>query len=221
VSTALAIFVKTPGLSPVKTRLGAEIGTEAAVRFHRMASAAVAAVARAAGASLVPHWAVAEPAALVHPDWTGFPCVAQGEGGLGERMGRVYQALLARHGSVLLVGADSPQMSASLLRGAAAALRGEAPFVIGPSEDGGFWLFGGRAPVPNRVWTSVIYSREDTAARFQQALAGEGAVTPMPRLFDADTATELAAVRDALAALVAPLPEQAALLGWLRGLGLG
>lgn len=218
-TTGLAIFVKTPGLSPVKTRLGAEIGTEAAVTFHRLAAEAVAGVARAAGATLAPAWAVAETEAIGHPAWASLPCLPQGEGGLGERMARVYASLLARHGSAILVGADSPQMTPALLVEAAAAVSaGREPYAIGPSEDGGFWLFGGRAAVPEAVWTAVAYSRDDTAERFLAALGAP--VARLPRLFDADTAAELAAVRDALAALAAPVPEQAALLRWLRGLTL-
>ena len=38
-----AIWVKTPGLSPVKTRLAASIGVEAAERFHLLSALAVAA----------------------------------------------------------------------------------------------------------------------------------------------------------------------------------
>jgi len=221
VTTGLAIFVKTPGLSPVKTRLGAEIGRDEAVTFHRMAAAAVAGVARAAGPALAPAWAVAEAEALGHPAWSGLPTIGQGEGGLGERMGRVYAALLARHGSVLLVGADSPQMSPALLRQAARAVTaGSAPYTIGPSEDGGFWLFGGRAAVPDRIWTGVEYSRHDTAGRFVAALAAEGVATSLPRLFDADTARELAAVREALGSLPDLVPEQVELLRWLKGLTL-
>lgn len=219
-TTGLAIFVKTPGLSPVKTRLGAEIGMEEAVTFHRMAAEAVAGVARAAGAALAPAWAVAEAGAIGHPAWAGLPRIPQGEGGLGERMARVYAAMLGRHGSVLLVGADSPQMTPGHLRRAAEVVSaGTASYAIGPSEDGGFWLFGGRAAVPDAVWTSVEYSRDDTAARFVEAL--DAPVARLPRLFDADTAWELAAVRDALAALARPVPEQAALLRWLEGLTFG
>jgi hypothetical protein len=44
----IAIFVKTPGHSPLKTRLAAGIGIDAAREFHMLAAQAVAAVARKA-----------------------------------------------------------------------------------------------------------------------------------------------------------------------------
>ena len=53
--TAVAIFVKTPGLSPLKTRLAKGIGSALATEFHRRAAAAVSAVARAAGSDIRPH----------------------------------------------------------------------------------------------------------------------------------------------------------------------
>jgi len=106
-TAAVAIFVKTPGLSPVKTRLAAGVGVEAATEFHRLAAASVAGVARACGEEIVPYWAVAEQEALDAPAWRGFPTIWQGEGGLGARLDRIYATLLLRHGRVLLIGADA------------------------------------------------------------------------------------------------------------------
>jgi glycosyltransferase A (GT-A) superfamily protein (DUF2064 family) len=109
---AVAIFVKTPGLSPVKTRLAAGgMGAEAATEFHRLS---VAGVARACGDDVAPYWAVAEREALAPPAWRGFPAIWQGEGGLGARLDRIYATLLQRHGRVLLIGADAPQITPDL-----------------------------------------------------------------------------------------------------------
>jgi glycosyltransferase A (GT-A) superfamily protein (DUF2064 family) len=52
--TALAIFVKTPGLSPVKTRLAEGIGQARAEAFYRLAVDAVAEVALATEPKLTP-----------------------------------------------------------------------------------------------------------------------------------------------------------------------
>ncbi len=70
-SASLAIFVKTPGYSPVKTRLAASIGQRRAEQFHRLAAAAVAAVAKAAMPAVTPYWAIAERDALHDPLWRG------------------------------------------------------------------------------------------------------------------------------------------------------
>ncbi len=217
--TAVAVFVKTPGLSPVKTRLAQGIGNAHATEFHRRAAAAVGAVARAAAPDVAPHWAVAEQDALAHPAWSAFPTLWQGDGDLGTRLDRVYAALLERHGSVLLIGADAPQVTPALLHNAAhAVLNGEPPYAIGPATDGGFWLFGGRAPVPASVWHSVAYSRADTGARLAEALRRFGSIIWLPTLADTDEASDLPELASALGCLRDPLPEQASLRDWLHNL---
>ncbi len=215
--TAVAIFVKTPGLSPVKTRLAKGIGSALATEFHRRAASAVGAVAHAAGSDVRPHWAVAEQEALAHPAWRAFPTLWQGDGKLGTRLDRVYSELLERRGSVLLIGADAPQVTPALLQDAAhAVLNGGRPYAIGPATDGGFWLFGGRAPVSPDVWHSVAYSRADTGARLAEALRRFGQISWVPALIDTDEASDLPELASALRCLRDPLPEQASLGDWLR-----
>jgi len=215
--TAVAIFVKTPGLSPVKTRLAKGIGGALATEFHRRAASAVGAVAHAAGSDLRPHWAVAEREALAHTAWRAFPRLWQGDGDLGMRLDRVYSELLERHGSVLLIGADAPQVTPALLRDTARIVRDGVPaYAMGPAADGGFWLFGGRAPVPPEVWRSVAYSRADTGERLAEALRPFGAISWVPALADTDEVSDLPGLASAFQALRNPLPEQASLGRWLR-----
>ncbi len=218
-SGAVAIFVKTPGHSPVKTRLTATRGREFAEAWHRRAAAAVAAVVQDAAdrADLAPYWAVAERAALRDGSWSGFAGIAQGDGTLGERMARVHRTLTLRHGFALLIGADAPQIQATDLVAARAWLAdARARLALGPARDGGFWLFGGNRVVPSRVWSSVNYSRADTAGAFCAALDPYGEWQRGPTLTDLDRGEDLPALCAELAILPAPLPEQAALLQWLK-----
>ena len=220
-STALAIFVKTPGLSPVKTRLAVAIGSAQAECFYRLAAAAVAAVARAAMPAASPCWAVAERDALDHPQWIGLPTVWQGDGDLGKRLHRVCAQLQARHGRVLLIGADAPQISVDLLRKAVAALHADAtPFALGRAQDGGFWLFGTRQPVPESTWLGPRYSSLHTANDLTRALTPAGAIASLPMLSDVDHGDDLMSLAEALEALAEPLPEQRELLAWLHTLAV-
>ncbi|HWU76736.1 MAG TPA: DUF2064 domain-containing protein [Rhodanobacter sp.] len=218
-TAALAIFVKTPGLSPLKTRLAAGIGEQAALRFHQLAAAATAEVARACMPWLAPYWAVAESGATAAAAWPGFALLHQGEGDLGERLHAVYSRLLARHDRVLLIGADAPQLTLGSLQAALALLDdAQMPFVIGDAGDGGFWLFGGRAAVPREVWTRVRYSQAQTASDLRRYLSPCGAIGAVGCLTDIDRAEDLPALRDALDALETPLPAQQALRHWLATL---
>jgi rSAM/selenodomain-associated transferase 1 len=216
-TAALAIFVKTPGLSPVKTRLAADIGVAAAEHFHRLAAAAVAAVARAAMPMVSPCWAVAEHAALEHPQWQGLATEWQGEGDLGQRMHHVCSRRQASDGRVLLIGADAPQVTVPLLAAAVAALSEPAtPFVLGRASDGGFWLFGTRQPVPEAVWLAPRYSSADAADDLQRGLTPLGGIAALPTLRDVDHGADLSALAAALDALDDPLPSQRTLRDWLH-----
>lgn len=215
-TAALAIFVKTPGLSPVKTRLAAGIGAPAALRFHQLASAATAEVARACEPWLTPYWAIAEADPVAAAAWPSFAPLQQGEGGLGERLHAVYAELQARHGRVLLIGADAPQLTSALLQRALTRLDDpQSPFVIGDASDGGFWLFGGRAPIPRDVWASVRYSQAQTASDLRQHLLPHGAVGSVGHLTDVDNVEDLASLRDALDAMGELVSAQHALRHWL------
>ena len=213
----IAIFVKTPGHSPLKTRLAAGIGMEAARQFHTLAADAVAAVARQAQRKvpgLATHWAVAEKSALDAPQWATLPRIPQGEGDLGARMRYVSESMLTRFDAVLLLGADTPQITSADIVATAHALQ-SSQHVIGPSVDGGFWLFATRGDVPETAWSTTPWSRSDTAARFCDAL-GNAPIARLRSLRDADVADDLPPRLRDIAALVNPLHEQQRLAEWLR-----
>jgi len=219
-SGAIAIFVKTPGISPVKTRLAATFGQNNAEAFHLAASRSVTAVAQGLTeqSGIQSYYAVAEQSALEHSYWSELPCVWQGEGGLGERMQHIYASLLEEHDFVLLVGADIPQMTiAGLLSGVTwLAETQQDRLVFGPSEDGGFWVFGGNCSVPKNIWTEVIYSQEDTGAQFLSRVEPLGEVNILETLRDVDEVQDLLMLRDSLLNLSEPLPEQHELLRFLE-----
>jgi uncharacterized protein len=219
-TVALAIWVKTPGRTPAKTRLAAATGAATAEAFYRRAVAAVHEVAERAAADsgglLAPVWAVAEDEGDALAWWRGFPVIAQGGGGLGERLAHVYDALRERHAAVLFIGADAPQLAPSLLASSARALaRGADDFVLGPADDGGFYLFGGRRPLPAATWTGVTYSAATTRAELAARLARHGTVRELAPAFDVDTIDDLRRLRTMLAERDDLGPAGDALRDWL------
>lgn len=194
---AAAVFVKTPGYSPLKTRLAAELGTSKAEDFHRRAAECVQETLLQASGELAsrevlltPYWAVAEEAARDHPLWSGFQTISQGAGGLGARMHAVFDQLLERHEGVFLLGADSPQVSVRIIREAVKSLERHA-FVLGPALDGGFYLLGGRRPIPLSVWERVPYSVPETAKSLKAELTALGEVAHLESLGDVDVRDDL------------------------------
>lgn len=68
--------------------------------------------------------------------------VVQGSGGLGVRMQRQLQrAWRDGAGQVVLIGSDLPALQPADLQAAFRALE-QAPLVLGPAADGGYWLIG-------------------------------------------------------------------------------
>jgi hypothetical protein len=104
------------------------------------------------------------------PDWlpVSFEVVAQRGDSLDERLAAVFEDA---QGPTLIVGMDTPQLTAELLAQVAAALAEEdVDAVLGPAEDGGYWLIGLEAPVPEAVH-GVPMSRDDTLAEQRRRLA--------------------------------------------------
>lgn len=221
-TVAIAVWVKTPGYTPAKTRLASVIGTQAAEKFYRIAVDVAREIVddacRLAPGLLTPYWAVAESDVAAHACWSGFPVVAQGDGGLGERLAHVYDVLQSRHRAVLFIGADSPQLTADVLVKAATLLSASSngpDFVFGPAADGGFYLFGGRRPLPSAAWTGVTYSASSTMAELVAALEPIGRVELLGTTFDVDTIDELLLLRDELSAMSGGGPARRALREWL------
>jgi len=211
---AIAIFVKTPGHSPVKTRLAERVGRRLAEEWHLRSAQCVAAAVHATG--LPGYWAVAEDDALNAPEWAGLARLAQGEGSLGRRMARVHGELVRRHGAAVLLGADMPQLQPRQLVQAAAWLRaGARRQVLGPAHDGGFWLFGSNRKHPPGCWEAVRYSASDTAREFIRAIGGEAWELLEPHT-DLDVPEDLPGVLAELRAVSAPSALQQALIPWLQ-----
>jgi len=114
--------------------------------------------------------------------------VAQGSGDLGDRMGRVIDAMPP--GPVCVIGADIPGVSRAAVAEAFAAL-GTSDAVFGPAPDGGYWLVGlkrmrGHAGLFEGVRWSSEFALADTVASLRGAR-----VAFVRELRDVDTVADL------------------------------
>jgi len=219
---AIAIFVKTPGYSSLKTRLAASIGQQAAEEFHRCSARAVQAVVTAATqqADVAPYWAVAEVEACDDPLWNQFDALSQGTGDLGTRLAHINRELLERYDYAIFLGADAPQLSVSVLTEAIEMLttsQQEPRFVLGPASDGGFYLFGTSVRLSEEIWCRVPYSVSETAEVLCQQIKPLGTVHQLPVLTDVDTVQELPLLERELKQQESLLPEQQEVLEWIQG----
>lgn len=178
----VALFTRWPEAGKAKTRLIPALGPKGAADLHKRLTERSVATVRAAGLALEIRSTGADPAQF--RDWLGVASVVdQGEGDLGERLARTAESL-----PVLLLGADIPGLLPHHLTAAAAALA-SAPAVIGPAADGGYWLLGLAAPMP-QAFTGIAWGT-DTVLAATLACLPPG--TPrLDTLSDLDTPADLA-----------------------------
>ncbi|TVQ01266.1 MAG: glycosyltransferase [Planctomycetaceae bacterium] len=141
-----------PGL--VKTRLAATIGNERAAALHRCFTTHLCHRLAGCGDRRIVAFApddcydaFRQP---IDPAWELIP---QGSGDLGERMWRVCRAILAADSptrppppdplrvDLVLIGADLPTLDPTTIGQAFSSLE-RHDLVLGPAEDGGYYLLG-------------------------------------------------------------------------------
>lgn len=198
----LVIFVKAPKVGAVKTRLARDIGAISATAFYRHQTSRLL---RRVGQD--PRW---QTVLAVSPDnlasdssafpglWPlSIPRIAQGQGNLGHRMGRMFEILPP--GPAVIIGSDIPSIGARHIEGAFRAL-GSRKTVFGPSDDGGYWLVGQkRSPRILSLFDNVRWSSDQA---LQDTLANLPAgVKPafLEQLIDIDDGSDLTRWIDARA----------------------
>ena len=147
---SLVIFVKEPRPGAVKTRLAAAVGPELAARLYRaLAEIVLESTAPVPGEYERLVFFDPPDARLAVREWLpGVPLRAQGGGELGERLAAAFGRAFARSAKrVAIVGTDAPGLTRATVLRAFGALD-EADIVLGPAEDGGYYLIALREPQP-------------------------------------------------------------------------
>jgi len=199
VTTALmpviAIMAKAPEPGHVKTRLCPPLSGETAAELARCflldTVERVRGIERTRSAILYTPPEAQTFFAGVAP---GYVLVPQSGGDLGARMASAFDVLLARgHSPVLVIGSDTPSLPRTVFHDALARFaEPEIDLVLGPSDDGGYYLIGLRARHPELFdampWSSDRVAQE-TVRRGEKAGLG---IAVLPRWFDVDTPADLA-----------------------------
>ena len=187
----------TPGAT--KTRLCPPLSpAEAAALYACFLDDTIERVRAATGqvAGLVPGIAYTPAAAAAHfaALAPGFELVQQLGATLGERLDGVLSGSLARgYTQVAAVNSDSPSLPVAYLVQAFAALDDPAvDVVLGPCDDGGYYLIGWQRPHPALV-RDVAMSAADTLAQTLAVAARAGLrVALLPPWYDVDAPADLA-----------------------------
>ena len=148
----LYVFARAPEAGRVKTRLIPRVGAAGAAALARAFLDDTLVLTRGVADRRVLAIAgdVNEPSILRLAEREGIDRVQQAEGDLGARMAKAILdgARAASHGGelgrVAIVGCDAPLLEARQITHAVNLLD-DAHLVLGPAEDGGYWLIGARA----------------------------------------------------------------------------
>lgn len=115
---------------------------------------------------------------------------------LGERLDNLLTEVLGdRVKKAVVIGSDSPNLPVEYLAQAFELLT-DNPVVLGPAEDGGYYLVGMKEPHPDllrRVQMSTLQVLEDTIKIAEATGVG---YSLLPVWYDVDTMTDLMRLRD-------------------------
>ena len=159
----VAVIAKSPVAGRVKTRLCPPLKPAQAAGVARaslMDTLDTVMEANVAGRTVVLD---GEPGAWLPPE---MELIAQREGPFGDRLNGAIEDVFTRRAlPVLVIGMDTPQLRTGHLEGAAEALLAPGTdTVLGPAEDGGYWLIGTRRPVVS-MFSGVEMSTASTGTQ--------------------------------------------------------
>lgn len=212
---AVAIMAKAPRPGAVKTRLCPPLTRRRAAALGRcFLRDKIAQVRGLDRAVPVLAYTPARDRALFRRLAPDFRLVPQRGADLGARLTGVLGALLARgHQAALAIDTDTPTLPTAMLQRAVdLAASGEADVVLGPAEDGGYYLIGVRA-LHRGLFEGIPWSSPGVLdATLARARAAGLRSVCLPTWFDVDTPEDLARLHAALAKRPDAAPATARLL---------
>jgi uncharacterized protein len=213
----LVIVAKYPAPGRVKTRLGATIGYEQSALLYGAFLLDMAErfsqTALVDGYDLL--WACVDDAATMAPILGAEARIILQRGDdFAERLYHICCDVAARgYERTAILGSDSPQAPGAAIAKAFASLRG-ADVVLGPADDGGYYLVGlWNQPAPPDLFTGITMSTPLVFTQTVKRARSLGlAVRLAPTTFDVDCEADLLRLAHALDAAPALAPRTHMLL---------
>lgn len=189
-SNALIIFVKNPIPGKVKTRLAKTIGEDKAVSIYKRLLQHTAKVTKPVEVDKYVFYGDY----INHEDlWDEHvykKYLQQGED-LGERMLNAFsQVYEQEHEKVLIVGSDCLELNVNIINEGFQKLY-ETDVVIGPAEDGGYYLLGLKS-LHTDIFKDIEWSTGNVLSRTIEILTAKGIeYSLLPTLSDVDEEKDL------------------------------
>jgi rSAM/selenodomain-associated transferase 1 len=205
----LLLFTKPARAGRVKTRLIGDLTAAQAAELHAAFVADLVARLRGANCDLHLAWAL-EPGEELPPPAAGevleiagiagLPGRRQAGADLGERLYAALSGAAREAAAVMALGSDHPSLPVERVERAFAAIEAGARVVLGPAEDGGYYLIALAAPVSRRLFEEIDWSTDRVLAQTLERCAELG-ITPelLPLAADIDTPEDLARLARSMA----------------------
>ncbi|HEY7418811.1 MAG TPA: TIGR04282 family arsenosugar biosynthesis glycosyltransferase [Ktedonobacteraceae bacterium] len=221
--TALIVMARYPQAGKTKTRLARTIGDAPVVELYRAFLTDLA--HRFAGPEYRLHWAHT-PAEIDYqafvetlaPEQAQYMCCFAQEGAdFGARLHHAFQSVYKQgFQRIILISSDSPHISKSMIAQANNALD-EADVVLGPVDDGGYYLIAMREP--HDVFSGIPMSTEVVCQMTIEAAQKQGlTVRLIESSFDVDEWPDLQRLARLLAQDSSQAPSTATYLSTMRSL---
>jgi len=189
---ALIIFIKNPELGKVKTRLAKSIGNQKALEVYEILQEKTREVSLGVNAQ---RFLFYSEEVNLKDDWldTNFVKRLQDNGGLGERMEAAFKTAFENGAQkAIIIGSDCYDITSELIELAYQKLD-DSDTVIGPANDGGYYLIGMKKNQPDlfqdMTWSTetVFQNTIDKITKLNRTFEA------LPTLIDIDTEEDLLA----------------------------
>ncbi|MFT5833707.1 MAG: rSAM/selenodomain-associated transferase 1 [Cognaticolwellia sp.] len=181
----LLIFIKNPIKGEAKTRLAATVGDDEALRIYLE----LLKHTRSIGEKIDAHRNLFYAHFINNSDeWNNddFDKQLQIDGDLGEKMAAGFQATFEKGATkAVIVGSDCASLTVDIVNDAFAKLETN-DFVIGPADDGGYYLIGMTEFIPE-VFQNITWSTEHVFPQTIEAINNQNkSCALLPMLSDID-----------------------------------
>jgi rSAM/selenodomain-associated transferase 1 len=167
----LMIFTRYPEAHGVKTRLIPALGAEGAAQLHREMTERTVRTARPLrqlGIEVEVRFTGGDATRMQEAFGQDLRYVDQGEGDLGQRLSAAFEA---GPFPAIAIGTDCPDLSTHHLLEAFAALR-EHDVVLGPANDGGYYLIGLGLSAPS-IFEGIAWGSANVCVDTQRRIADQ------------------------------------------------
>ena len=157
IECCVVVMAKRPVEGKVKTRIAKDVGHQKAIQIYQeLLNITKTTLDKTSLAVSIYQDDLEE---LIWPKGKNYNFFKQTQGHLGARMLNAIENELKKFNKVLLIGADCPYLSEAHLMEAIKILS-HKDSVIGPAQDGGYYLIGFKSMPSSDVFNSVKWSSE-------------------------------------------------------------